>query len=170
MTIPNIITFIRFLMLPFYVYFLFNHKLLIAAVFYLIAALSDILDGYLARRLDQTSNLGKIIDPLADKLIVIISLVYLGYKNIFPLWGVIILLLKELLMLIVGSYFLSKKVEIISSRFYGKGAMVIISLSILMALLNLPFYSLIFWGGFILSLVAGLDYFLYYAKHLIKRF
>lgn len=170
MTLPNIITFLRFLILPFYVYFLINNKLLIAAIFYAIAALSDILDGYIARKLNQSSNLGKIIDPLADKLIVIISLIYLGYKNIFSLWGVIILLLKELLMLLVGLYFLSKKIEIISSRIYGKVAMVLISIAILMALLKIPFYDIIFWIGFISSLMAGIDYSLYYIKYLISKF
>ena len=82
MTLPNIITLIRLAIIPFYTYFLLTNDLFIAAILYGVAAISDILDGYLARRLNQTSNLGKIIDPLADKIIVIISLIYLGYFSI----------------------------------------------------------------------------------------
>ncbi|MCX7720987.1 MAG: CDP-alcohol phosphatidyltransferase family protein [Dictyoglomus thermophilum] len=166
MTLPNIITLIRLAIIPFYTYFLLTNDLFIAAILYGVAAISDILDGYLARRLNQTSNLGKIIDPLADKIIVIISLIYLGLKAIFPLWGVLILFIKELIMLLVGFFFLIRGVEIISSRIYGKLAMVLISISILMALLNISFSSVVFLIGLVLSLMAGMDYLLYYLRSL----
>lgn len=166
MTIPNVITLLRLVLIPFYTYFLLTQKFFLAAILYGIAAISDILDGYLARKLNQTSDLGKIIDPVADKLIVIISLVYLGYKNVLPLWGVLILLTKEFLMLLVGLSFLIKKVEIISSKIYGKLAMVLISISILMALLSIPFQNVVFLIGLVISLMAGIDYLLFYLNHL----
>lgn len=165
MTLPNIITLIRLAIVPFYTYFLWINELFIAAVLYGVAAISDILDGYLARRLSQTSNLGKIIDPLADKIIVIVSLIYLGFKAIFPLWGVLILFIKELIMLLVGLFFLVRGVEIISSKIYGKLAMVLISISILMALLGLSFSNVVFLIGLVISLMAGIDYLLYYLKY-----
>ncbi len=170
MTIPNLVTILRFIIIPFYTFFLVKEDLFTAAVLYGIAAVSDILDGYLARKLNQRSSLGGVIDPVADKLIVIVSLFYLGYKNIFPRWGVLILFLKEFLMLLCGLYFLIKKIKIISSRIYGKLAMVMISVSILMALLNITFNTTIFMCGVTLSLIAGIDYLLYYLNILIKPY
>ena len=73
MTLPNIMTFIRILLIPFlvFVYYLpfsFSHSL--AAIIFIVACITDWLDGYLARRLQQSSPLGAFLDPVADKLIV----------------------------------------------------------------------------------------------------
>jgi Phosphatidylglycerophosphate synthase len=139
-----------------------------AAVLYGLAAVSDILDGYLARKLNQSSELGKIIDPIADKLIVGVTLVFFAFKRIFPPILVIIFVLKELLMLLIGFLFLLKGIKIISSRIYGKVAMVLTSISILMALLQIPLSVLVFIVGLFFSVFAGLDYLYYYLKVLKK--
>ena len=81
------------------------------------------------------------------------------------MWGVFILLIKELIMLLVGLFFLIRGVEIISSKIYGKLAMVLISISILMALLNISFSSVVFLIGLVISLMAGVDYLLYYLRY-----
>ena len=167
-TIPNLLTFIRFIIVPFYFYFLVSNYYMTAAVLYGLAAVSDILDGYLARKLNQSSELGKIIDPIADKLIVGVTLVFFAFKRIFPPILVIIFVLKELLMLLVGFLFLLKGIKIISSRIYGKVAMVLTSISILMALLQIPLSILVFIVGLFFSVFAGLDYLYYYLKVLKK--
>jgi len=167
-TIPNLLTFIRFIIVPFYFYFLVSNRYMTAAVLYGLAAVSDILDGYLARRLNQGSELGKIIDPIADKLIVGVTLIFFSFKRIFPPVLVIIFVLKELLMLLVGLWFLLKGIKIISSRMYGKIAMVLTSISILMALLQIPLSVSVFAIGLFFSIFAGLDYLNYYLKVLRK--
>lgn len=166
MTVPNIITLIRFLIIPFYTYYLIRGYFLYSLILFIISALSDILDGYLARKLNQTSELGKILDPLSDKLIILISLIYFGSIRYFSPIGVIVFILKELIMLVVGLVFLIKKVEIISSRIFGKLATVFTSISVIMGLLRISFANIVFLIGLLFSLLAGLDYLFIYLKKL----
>lgn len=137
-----------------------------ALILFILAALSDILDGYLARKLKQVTNLGKILDPVSDKIIILISILFFGLNNHLPLFLVIIFFLKEILMLLLGLYFLSKGIEIISSRAFGKIATTFTSISIIMILLKISFADIIFIIGLFFSLLAGIDYLLIYIKKL----
>jgi CDP-diacylglycerol--glycerol-3-phosphate 3-phosphatidyltransferase len=99
MTIPNWITFSRLLGLPFLLYGLYNPtpqaKWICLAIF-LVAAGTDWLDGYLARKLNQISDLGKFLDPLVDKLLVLAPLLVLIELGQVPAWGVFLILAREL--------------------------------------------------------------------------
>ena len=78
MTLPNILTLLRMLLIPFFVvafYLPFHRAHLLAAGLFIFAAITDWLDGYLARRLNQTSKLGAFLDPVADKLMVVVVMV-----------------------------------------------------------------------------------------------
>jgi CDP-diacylglycerol--glycerol-3-phosphate 3-phosphatidyltransferase len=80
MTLPNLLTFLRIVLIPCFVlayYAPYRHAHVVAAALFLIAALTDWLDGYLARRLNQTSKLGAFLDPVADKLMVAVVLIVL---------------------------------------------------------------------------------------------
>lgn len=84
MTIPNQLTLLRILLIPVFVlvfYYPFKWNNLFACLIFTLAALTDILDGYLARKLNQTSSLGAFLDPVADKLMVAIALVLLVQQN-----------------------------------------------------------------------------------------
>lgn len=166
MSVPNIITILRFLIIPFYTVLLVRGEFLWALLLFVLSAFSDILDGYLARRLNQTTDLGKILDPVSDKIIILISLIFFAFKNYLPFLGVIIFLVKELLMLLVGLYFLFKHIEITSSRFFGKSATVFTSASIIMILMRIPYAEIVFLIGLSFSILAGLDYLSLYLKRL----
>lgn len=133
----------------------------------LIFVATDFLDGFLARRLHQISKLGKILDPLADKIcIVTISYLLFLYKN-FPLWAFLFLLIREFFILSGGIILLKKKNIIFSSNIAGKLGTFFISLSLLGYLLLgtdylLPYTLLII--SFTLYFVAFLLYMLDYMK------
>jgi CDP-diacylglycerol--glycerol-3-phosphate 3-phosphatidyltransferase len=96
--LPNAITVARVLMVPFFLMFAFGDSTadrLTAFVLFLIASLSDILDGYLARKNNQISRLGQFLDPTADKLLVGAALVALVAERRFPLWAALILGARE---------------------------------------------------------------------------
>ena len=84
MTIPNQLTLLRLLLIPVFIvvfYLPYSHSNLFACVIFILAAITDILDGYYARKLNQISSLGVFLDPVADKLMVAIVLVLLVQKH-----------------------------------------------------------------------------------------
>ena len=99
MTIPNWITFSRLLGLPFILYALnnpTNQMRWVCLAIFLVAAGTDWLDGYLARKLNQITDLGKFLDPLVDKFLVLAPLLALIQLNQVPAWGVFLILAREL--------------------------------------------------------------------------
>jgi CDP-diacylglycerol--glycerol-3-phosphate 3-phosphatidyltransferase len=97
--LPNILTMVRIAMIPLILAFIDNYspvRSFIATLIYLVASLTDSLDGWLARRRGQVSLLGKFLDPLADKLMVTSVLVYLTAMDRCPAWAVVALLAREL--------------------------------------------------------------------------
>lgn len=101
-TIPNIITLIRILSIPFVIYFLYEptkNKCLYGALIFLFAALTDWVDGYVARQMKSVTNLGKFLDPLADKLLVTSGLILLLYHRWVPVWAVLIILIREIIVM-----------------------------------------------------------------------
>jgi CDP-diacylglycerol---glycerol-3-phosphate 3-phosphatidyltransferase len=97
--LPNLLTMGRIACIPLVLYFIDNYspvRSFVAMLIYVVAALTDFLDGYLARKRKQISVLGKFLDPLADKLIVTAVLVYLTAMDRCPAWLVVALLAREL--------------------------------------------------------------------------
>ena len=84
--IPNVLTVSRFFLIPVILFFLFSGNYLLAVVFLTISGITDILDGWIARKFNFISNFGKLIDPLADKLTQISILGALVITNIIPFW------------------------------------------------------------------------------------
>lgn len=99
---------------------------------------SDLLDGYLARKLNQVSEFGKIIDPLADKICVIVICVILLFIGKIPLWFVMIVVLRDLLILGFGIYLNKKKDIRLMSNFPGKTAVFSIGVVILFSIIDSP--------------------------------
>lgn len=93
--IPNIITTVRILLLPFILWFyltdLIPDSQIIAIALYLVAAITDFLDGYLARKFNLVSNVGKILDPIADKMLYYSGLLLIIVTNVLPLWACVVI-------------------------------------------------------------------------------
>jgi CDP-diacylglycerol--glycerol-3-phosphate 3-phosphatidyltransferase len=99
MNLPNLITFSRLLGLPFILYGLSNptpQMRWICLAIFLVAAGTDWLDGYLARKLNQITDLGKFLDPLVDKFLILAPLLALIQLDQVPAWGVFLILAREL--------------------------------------------------------------------------
>jgi cardiolipin synthase (CMP-forming) len=101
-TIPNIISMLRLLGVPFFVWLILVPQAdVVAFVVLTIAGISDWVDGYLARRLNQQSELGALLDPLADRLYIIATIVALAIRDIIPWWLVVVVLARDLLLLLL---------------------------------------------------------------------
>lgn len=127
--VPNIISVFRICLVPFFiiVYFSDAHDTKIYAILiYALATFSDFLDGFLARKFEASSNLGKILDPLGDKLMTISVMVCITVDKVIPVWAVIVAAVKELLMG-VGGLVLYKRAgsEVPPSNIIGKASTVV---------------------------------------------
>lgn len=83
-TVPNLLTVFRMVLIPVFVSLLFYQRFLLALAVFIGAGLTDALDGVLARRFDQRSQLGTILDPIADKLLLVTAFVVLSMRSVFP--------------------------------------------------------------------------------------
>lgn len=133
--IPNILTILRFLFIPIILDFIFKGNYLLAFIFFTISGITDILDGFIARKFNFVSNFGKLMDPLADKLTQICVLASLVIVKIIPIWILIIVILKELIM-IIGASFLYGKNVVVYSKWYGKLATVLFYFAIVISLIT----------------------------------
>lgn len=98
MTVPNIITLMRFLMVPAVVYALLLGEMLPAFVIFVVAGISDGIDGFVARRYNQQSKLGTYLDPIADKLLLVTVFVMLAMLGYLPQWLVVLVVSRDVLI------------------------------------------------------------------------
>ena len=131
--IPNILTIIRILLIPVILFYIFTGQYIIAFIVFTLSGLTDIADGFIARKFNLISNFGKLMDPLADKLTQIATLTSLVITDIIPIWILAIVLFKEFIM-IVGASFLYGKDVVVYSKWYGKLATVLFYLAIVVTL------------------------------------
>lgn len=129
-TVPTVLTCIRIVLVPFIAYSIALHDWFIAIVLFLIAAITDALDGFLARRWDQETKLGAYLDPLADKLLITAcyaALVFAPIEGlIVPTWFLAVVFAKEMILLLGAFYFgIVKQSVAIKPNFLGKLAMVV---------------------------------------------
>ncbi|ABP67591.1 CDP-diacylglycerol--glycerol-3-phosphate 3-phosphatidyltransferase [Caldicellulosiruptor saccharolyticus DSM 8903] len=140
MNLPNVLTILRFFLIPLFVLAFFSslrYNYLIAIGVFLLSGLTDVLDGFIARRCNMVTEFGKLFDPLADKLMILTVLWCLAYKGYIPSIIFYIVLFKELFM-IVGSVILYGKIKIVvSANIYGKIATVLFYIAIISLLLNM---------------------------------
>lgn len=118
--IPNILSVIRICLVFVFVAFFFADMIYAALFVFLLAGATDVLDGYLARRNNWISNLGKILDPFADKLMQCTVLVCLWIGGYIPLWFVLPFIIKEVLMLLLGAIVIKRRSVVVVSKWYGK--------------------------------------------------
>ena len=138
--IPTILSVIRLCMIPLFAYVFWSQgetAMIRSAILYTAAWLTDILDGYLARRFGWITELGKILDPLADKLMQATAIACLIATGHLPIWLGILFVLKEVTMLIGAILIFRERRGVASSHWYGKMATVILYASV-MALFFLP--------------------------------
>ena len=132
--VPNILTVIRFFLIPLIIISLLNDDYITAFIILTLSGLTDVLDGYIARKFNFISNFGKLIDPLADKATQISILTTLALKGIVPIWIIIVIFVKEL-VLIAGASFLYGKELVVSSKWFGKLSTVLFYIAMVSSLL-----------------------------------
>ena len=169
--IPNILSFIRILLVFvfLFVFFALNNTYL-ALLIFLIAGATDVIDGYLARRNNWITNLGKILDPFADKLMQCTVLLSLYIKKIVPLWFIIPFFAKEIFTLVIGFIVIRRRSVNVVSKWYGKFAVCLFYATIAISIIFEDFLNahtvlsiLIYIPAVVFALAALVAYVKHYA-------
>ncbi|MDE6664221.1 MAG: CDP-diacylglycerol--glycerol-3-phosphate 3-phosphatidyltransferase [Lachnospiraceae bacterium] len=165
MNLPNKLTMFRVILIPFFVVFLLvditSADNWIALAIFIIASLTDFLDGKIARKYNLVTNFGKFMDPLADKLLVCSALVCLVELERIPAWVVIIIIAREF---IISGFRLiaSDNGVVIASSYYGKFKTTFQILMICLMIADIEAISMltmvVMWIAVILTVVSLIDY------------
>jgi len=153
--IPNILTLVRFVLIPGIITAIVKEQYILAFIILTISGLTDVLDGFIARKFNFITDFGKLMDPLADKATQISILATLTIVNIIPTWILIIIVIKEFAM-ISGASFLYGKDLVVSSKWYGKLATVLFYVAIVVSLFIRQFEELIISKTFVNSTINPL--------------
>ena len=166
MNLPNKLTTLRVIMIPFFVFFLLwqngeNRTFrMIALALFIIASLTDLLDGKIARKYNLVTNFGKFMDPLADKLLVCSALICLIELNALPAWMVIIIISREF---IIGFRLIaSDNGVVIAASYWGKFKTTFQMVSVVLLILDIPALAFVtticVWIALLLTIVSLVDY------------
>lgn len=125
-TIPNWLCFLRIALIPVFSVLFIKEHYIIAFVLMIIAAVTDLLDGKIARKYNMVSNLGKILDPIADKLsqvaiVIILIFKFWSFEGILK-YLLFLFIAKELIMVIAGAVLLAKGMRPVAAEMWGKVA------------------------------------------------
>lgn len=180
--IPNIITISRFAFIPLIVFSLIMDMYLLAFIFLTLSALTDVLDGFIARKFNLITDFGKLMDPLADKCTQLAILITLALKQtpdgntVIPIWILFIIILKEGFM-IAGASFLYGKDFVVSSKWYGKATTVIFYIAIVSSLviayfnIGFRFDTYLYYLGLVMTILSFVLYFKsFYANGYLENF
>ena len=117
-TLPNLITIARVLLIPVIAFLLLDRDYALAAGVFVAAAIGDWLDGFLARRLNQTSQLGAVLDPIADKMTMMIVALLLAAQGALPAWLAVVIVLRDAIIVVgaVAYRFVVGHIEMVPTR------------------------------------------------------
>ena len=164
--LPNIITFVRFLLVPPVVLLLLNHRYDAAMLVFALAGFSDALDGYLAKRYHWTSRLGALLDPLADKLMLVSGFVALAWLGLIPPWLVGLIILRDV-VIVTGAIVYHMRIEkleaapsVVSKVNTLAQILLVLAVMFSQAIQELPSFwmDVLIYGVLLTTLWSGLDY------------
>jgi CDP-diacylglycerol--glycerol-3-phosphate 3-phosphatidyltransferase len=177
--IPNLLTALRIFSIPLVIFFLTSPGPLasfLAALVFGIASCTDILDGYLARQQKTETAIGKLLDPMADKLLILSGMIMLIPLDRIPAWMVVLIIGREVAITGLRGIASAEGVVIAASRL-GKAKMILQSLSLGGLMLHYEYFGINFhvlgmillWIALVLTLWSGIDYFWKFYQGVMKK-
>ena len=167
MNLPNKLTIIRVCLIPFFVAaLLFDHgnnytMRIVANVLFIVASLTDLFDGKIARKYNLVTNFGKFMDPLADKLLVCSALICLIELGQLPAWVVIIIISREF---IISGFRLvaADNGVVIAASYWGKFKTTFQMISVILLIVRIPALTVLtqicVWTALVLTVISLVDY------------
>lgn len=164
LNLPTVLTLSRIFLIPVFIFSVYQHQVFGAFIFG-IASITDYLDGYFARHSGEITKLGVILDPLADKFLVVSALIVLVDMERLPAWIAIIIIIREFLVTGLRAVALSKNI-IIPAEMGGKmktftQIIAILCLILMGSIFDIDLYDIgiiLIWIAFALSVISGIQY------------
>lgn len=175
MNLPNILASIRLAVAPVMFWIILTPELFtengydvtwsyyFASLLFVIASLTDYFDGYIARELDQKTKLGAIIDPLADKMLVMAAFLGLMVMGDASVWAIYIIIVRELFITGLRTVAVSEGIDV-SASWSGKVKTVAQMFAIGFLLMHWPFANALLWFATALTVYSGLEYLFHFSK------
>ncbi len=165
MNLPNKITILRILLIPFFISFILYSKWEMALIIFIIAAVSDGIDGYLSRTLKQRTELGKVLDPIADKLLILSAFISLSVVNDLPAaikmpYYVPIVIISRDAIIVLGAlliYFIKGKIEL-KPTIISKITTFLQMITVISILLKLAVSGILWNVAVAFTVYSGVDY------------
>jgi CDP-diacylglycerol--glycerol-3-phosphate 3-phosphatidyltransferase len=166
MNIPNKLTVARICVVPIFIVILMLGHYVISAIIFIVASLTDFFDGMIARRYNLITNFGKIMDPLADKILVVAALVCLVQLGDVPAWMVVIILAREFTVTGLRTAAAAQGI-VLAAGTTGKIKTVLQMIASPALLLqnwpfryvDFPFAQVMLWASLIMTVISGIEYF-----------
>ena len=168
MNLPNKLTLFRVILIPFFVFFLLapyfeGYGNYIAVAIFIVASITDFLDGKIARKYNLVTNFGKFMDPLADKLLVSSALICLVALNKIPAWVVIVIIAREF---IISGFRLvaADNGVVIAASYWGKFKTAFQMVTVIVLILNIPgevfavIGTVLIYISLVLTVISLIDY------------
>lgn len=149
--LPNILTMLRMVMVVVFAILFYRSYYIAAGVVFLLAALTDLVDGFIARKYNLITNFGKLMDPLADKLLLIVALICLVSRGFLPPFILVFVLIKEGIMVIGGAVLYNKNVVVYAKQF-GKFASFFFNAGVVLTFLSSTLFPAI--GEYRINLIV----------------
>ena len=162
LTIPNVLSVFRLGLLVPILICLSQEKRFWALFFMLLGVGTDFLDGYIARRWNQRSDLGRLMDPVIDKVNVLVVTCYMVISPIYqyPLWFFLFILIRELTLMICSGLVVRKNTEVMESNRPGKNSAFATGMTVVMYVLGYqPYAAIVLWIAFVLTVYSSWIYF-----------
>lgn len=169
MNLPNQLTIARIIAVPFFVFTYMKGYFLAAFIIFILASITDMLDGKIARKYNLVSNFGKIMDPLADKILVYAAFCLMVENHTMPSWMLIVILLREFLVSGIRTVAAAQGI-VIAAGFSGKLKTVLQMIAVpLLLIMDIPelanYENLIYyvaygflWASLVMTIVSGIEY------------
>ncbi|MCD6161478.1 MAG: CDP-alcohol phosphatidyltransferase family protein [candidate division Zixibacteria bacterium] len=158
--LPNIMSIIRVFLAPFLFFSIKNSNIMLIVIIAAIAILTDILDGFLARKLDSITEKGKILDPLADKICIAAAAIAAALYGDLPLMLLVVIIARDLVITVGGLSIIKTKHEIPVSNFWGKITVIVLSAALIIYVFKFnQFYMVAFWAVIIFVIASLISYF-----------
>lgn len=173
--VPNVLTMLRLALIPVFLILYCQGLEKWALVVFLVASFTDFLDGYIARKTNTVTDFGKLMDPLADKVMVLTAILCQTITGVFPWVACLIVLCKELLMILGGAFMLKRDI-VVYANMLGKAAQVAFIAALVLSFwhgefqaMALPMDTWVLWIAVALALAAMVDYALGAYRQLKKK-